>query len=537
MVEYELRIRRRGVHPNPSPSPVTSLHRPARAIALSLFLALAGITAADDDPGARSQAARRRLGLGDTAGAVEAFRRIARDHPCHAPTRRLVDTLDRLASPAADPGGPPRDLPGRWHVALGPHVRLLHRGRVEEAEARVALLERVMTTYYLLLTDLGFDLPAPRTRLSAIRCDDPAEFRAILAAWGASALGDDWGCYLPARHVVLTRAPRATSSAEVGLETSAAAHELVHQLAAESGLEPRPGAFPSWLAEGLAAQFEPADGPRWLGPAGPNHRRLADCRRGDPSPRLAPMLADPAHARPAYGPAWALVHLLLAEEPAALAALIDRLRGPDADSSPLDTARRALGDDLAPLERRWRVHMRGGFDPGPLPALDRPAATPGRCDLADHADEARQPVGRHRPDRVQPPADPAAPEAAVAPAGDDRGDGEAVEALERVELRVQRHPDISPIGRDDRRHVEHHPVRHLPDDRPERHRRLPTADRGPNPQRREDHPSAAHGPPSASRWSIARLDPSRPPPAAKPPTRPLPLTAGRRAVRIGIYGA
>ena len=331
------------------------------------MLGMAGIAPGGDGPDARFGDAWRSLGHGETTLAADRLRAIVREHPEHAPTRRLVAALDRLAVPSADVDPTPTldDLPGRWQVARGPHVLLIHRDGPEASAARVELLERVTTTYYLLFAGLGFDLPAPRRRLVAVRFDRPEEFRSTLRDWGGSAFEADWGCYLPARHLVATRAARGPSAAGPGLETAAATHEMVHQLVAESGLEPRPGAFPSWLGEGLAAQFEPTDGPRWAGFLPSNTHRLDDCRRGDPSPPLVPMLTDAGHGRPAYGPAWALVHLLLAEEPASLAALIDQLRGPadlDVEDCAIAASRRALGADLGPLEARWRSHMRGPLD-------------------------------------------------------------------------------------------------------------------------------------------------------------------------------
>ena len=49
------------------------------------------------------------------------------------------------------------------------------------------------------------------------------------------------------------------------IDLGTAAHEMIHQLAVESGLVPRHDAFPHWLHEGLAAQFEVIRGGRWSG--------------------------------------------------------------------------------------------------------------------------------------------------------------------------------------------------------------------------------------------------------------------------------
>ena len=49
------------------------------------------------------------------------------------------------------------------------------------------------------------------------------------------------------------------------IDLGTAAHEMIHQLAADSGLLPHHDAFPTWLHEGFAAQFEVIRGGRWAG--------------------------------------------------------------------------------------------------------------------------------------------------------------------------------------------------------------------------------------------------------------------------------
>ena len=56
------------------------------------------------------------------------------------------------------------------------------------------------------------------------------------------------------------------------------AHEMIHQLAADSGLLPRHDAFPYWLHEGFAAQFEVIRGGRWAGISRAHDLRLPDWR-------------------------------------------------------------------------------------------------------------------------------------------------------------------------------------------------------------------------------------------------------------------
>jgi hypothetical protein len=63
------------------------------------------------------------------------------------------------------------------------------------------------------------------------------------------------------------------------IDLGTAAHEMIHQLASESGLVPRHDAFPAWLHEGLAAQFEVIRGGRWSGISRAHDLRLVDWRR------------------------------------------------------------------------------------------------------------------------------------------------------------------------------------------------------------------------------------------------------------------
>ena len=98
------------------------------------------------------------------------------------------------------------------------------------------------------------------------------------------------------------------------IDLGTAAHEMIHQLAAESGLLPRHDAFPAWLHEGLAAQFEVIRGGRWSGISRAHDLRLPDWRRiQDPIP-LERLVRDAGfgrgYQRDLYAQAWALVYYL-----------------------------------------------------------------------------------------------------------------------------------------------------------------------------------------------------------------------------------
>ncbi len=147
-----------------------------------------------------------------------------------------------------------------------------------------------------------------------------------------------------------------------------AAHELIHLLAAASGLLPRPGAFPVWLQEGLAMQFEVIRGGRWAGVGRASDPRLPDWRRITPVPKLEPMVRDTGYGRgyrrDLYAQAWSLVYYLRDQHPAQFLTYLDLLRSPDAALEDMTSGersmaafRRAFGPDLETLERSWHEHM------------------------------------------------------------------------------------------------------------------------------------------------------------------------------------
>lgn len=161
------------------------------------------------------------------------------------------------------------------------------------------------------------------------------------------------------------------------------AHEMVHLLAADSGLLPRHDAFPIWLQEGLAMQFEVVRGGRWAGIGRPHDIRLPDWRKIHPAPALEPLLQDGGlgrgYSRDPYVASWALVYFLRARKGDQFVRFLDLLRGPE--TVPAGEAfRRAFGDDLPSLEREWREYLAAAQTPlehhqphPPSPSEIRPA--------------------------------------------------------------------------------------------------------------------------------------------------------------------
>ena len=146
-----------------------------------------------------------------------------------------------------------------------------------------------------------------------------------------------------------------------------AAHELVHQLVAASGLFRARADAPLWLHEGLAAQFEVVRGGQWAGISRAHDLRLPDWRAIRPVPALLPLLQDAGfghgYDRDVYAASWALVYFLRHERPDAFVRFLDLLRapavagagGPDRWLHAFETA---VGTDLASVERDWRSFLR-----------------------------------------------------------------------------------------------------------------------------------------------------------------------------------
>jgi hypothetical protein len=296
----------------------------------------------------------------------EAVAMLRRGDPSDPTTRRMLAALDRLAAPLPYPdlAGTRRALGGTFAELRGPHVVLLHQHDEPEASARLAFLEGIVTAYYLEFAALGFELPAPRERMVAAWVAERDDYRAFLRREGASAFLDTRGYHHPGRRLVIAydargeesyrRASRAIDVLEAGaerdrrrllleqsrrrLELGTAAHETVHQLVAASGLAPRLDAFPRWLHEGLAMQFEAVRGDGWAGLGAPSTYRLADWRALSPKPTLGGLLGDSGFAhgyrRTPYAHAWAFVYFLRTRHPDELVRLIEGCRLPGGRGAP-----------------------------------------------------------------------------------------------------------------------------------------------------------------------------------------------------------
>jgi hypothetical protein len=177
------------------------------------------------------------------------------------------------------------------------------------------------------------------------------------------------------------------------IDLGTAAHEMIHQLARDSGLVTRYDAFPVWLHEGLAAQFEVIRGGRWAGIIRAHDLRLPDWRRVQSPLSMERLVHDAGfgrgYNRDLYAQAWALVYFLRTQHPTQFLTFIDLLRSPNlGEPSPtaaqgervFDPFQRAFGSDFNRLETEWRNFM-------------KTVQTP----LEQHAPAARAPAKLSRP--------------------------------------------------------------------------------------------------------------------------------------------
>lgn len=391
---------------------------------------------------ARFAAAWWALENGLTKEAADEVRALHRADPKHAPTARMAAVLERLDQPCPDPDfrAFQKVLGIEVSAARGPHVVLLHQHPQGEANERIAMLENVITGFYLLFAAEGIELATPRRRLVSAWFADKKDFLAFLHAEAADAFATTRGYFHPtwgavvafdARSTEEQRNPREKLAArrdelhrfgqqldaaparaririELGgepprtvgrtearaaiarlegqitcetmlldldrrsIDLGTAAHEMVHQLAVESGLVPRHDAFPHWLHEGLAAQFEVIRGGRWSGISRAHDLRLPDWRKIQEPIALERLVRDAGfgrgYQRDPYAHAWALVYYLRTRHSREFLTFLDLLRGPedggDPDSPPpgrgdrvFRAFERAFGSDVAALERDWRAFM------------------------------------------------------------------------------------------------------------------------------------------------------------------------------------
>ena len=348
---------------------------------------------------ARFAAAWWALENGLTDDALAALRDLGPAAPPGTAAARAVGAVDRLALPCPDPDLEPlraRLRPGRFREVRGPHAVLLHQGGEADALTRLDVIERVVKTFHVAFAAQGIELPPPGRRVASVYFAEHRDYVDFLRRSDAGAFAETQGYYHPVLQAVFAFDARSGDEQRSGRRAIAnrkiagdppselarravlldlawratdlgiVAHETVHQLTASGGLAPAPDAFPTWLHEGLAAQFEVIRGGRWAGFGRANDLRLPDWRGIRPAPRLAPLLRDSGfghgYRRDLYAESWALVYFLKKAHPREFVAFLDLLRVPQAGrSADPDRASRAFraafGNDLATLESAWHVFL------------------------------------------------------------------------------------------------------------------------------------------------------------------------------------
>jgi len=173
------------------------------------------------------------------------------------------------------------------------------------------------------------------------------------------------------RAYVLGRVYRETDEIRADANLATIMHEASHQLAFNTGLLNRDGDLPVWLIEGLATYCEATDNGFWTGMGAANPQRLKGLRRGVKGERkLLPLRAlvendgwlhAPDVGREqvlmGYAQSWALVRMLLEEQPRALKRYCETVYQRRTPEHRLTDFGEVFGD-LVRMERRHLDYVR-----------------------------------------------------------------------------------------------------------------------------------------------------------------------------------
>lgn len=309
-------------------------------------------------------------------------------------------------------------------VLKSKHFLLLHNAADEpdhvtgqtRAEMRLELLEKVYEYYFLTFGLAGHFMRPPERAMEVVLFGEHRDYLHFVTTKDP-ALKQAAGFYLPGENISVFY-DQATSEAFQGLaelermiasgldearrqrpagsgyfirfaktiqlmldivreeeDVATVSHEATHQLAANSGLFPRDGAFVRWIHEGLASYFETPQGGSWNGVGTVDEDRIGYYRvlEGHPvqgsldfivSDRGFLNQQNQVQHLAAYGQAWSLTHFLFEtrfDELIKFYAEATALPGDWTTDRPdelLQAFDRAFGDRVA-LELEWRRYMRG----------------------------------------------------------------------------------------------------------------------------------------------------------------------------------
>ena len=162
---------------------------------------------------------------GLTTEAADELRELHRLDPKHAPTARMATALDRLDQPCPDPDSAAfqKALGDRGQcgarAARDPVAPAFAKPRPNE---RIALLEKVITGFYLLFAAEGIELSTPRQRLVSAWFADKKDFLAFLHAEEADAFATTRGYFHPTWNAVVAFDARSTDQQQTREEKLAA---------------------------------------------------------------------------------------------------------------------------------------------------------------------------------------------------------------------------------------------------------------------------------------------------------------------------
>jgi hypothetical protein len=148
-------------------------------------------------------------------------------------------------------------------------------------------------------------------------------------------------------------------------------HEAAHQMSFNTGLLNRDGDLPLWLVEGLATYCEPVEQGRWKGIGEVNLERVRTLRRGvKGEEQLLPVrsllesdqwLHGPGGSRRAligYAQSWALVRMLMQEQPKGLKRYCELIHERRTPEHRLVDCAEMFGADLGKLEKRHQEYVK-----------------------------------------------------------------------------------------------------------------------------------------------------------------------------------
>jgi hypothetical protein len=167
---------------------------------------------------------------------------------------------------------------------------------------------------------------------------------------------------------LLGRMDRETGEVRTDINISTLMHETAHQMAFNSGMMNREGDLPLWLVEGIATYCEPTEGGHWKGIGETNRARLRPLRKGVKGElsflRLQALVENDLWLRTpgvtaqqvlmGYSQSWALVKMLMDEQPASLQRYCTLIYSRRTSEHRLTDFAEVFGSDLAKLEKRHR---------------------------------------------------------------------------------------------------------------------------------------------------------------------------------------